>query len=182
MPGGLVNILGNYGFGWLADKTRLRSLSCIVASLGAMFGVALFTGLANVSPLFRRDGQLVGYYLMYGLSSTGWFIIISMMSSNVVGTTKKTTNNAIVFVGQGVAYFVGPQVFRDSPHYQKAKYATIGMWTFSIFLLALNWYLNWKENKKRDKLVEEQGIDVHRAGVEFLDLTDKENKLFRYVL
>lgn len=105
-----------------------------------------------------------------------------MMSSNVVGFTKKTTNYGIVFVAMGGAYFIGPQVFRDGPHYQKANYATIGMWFFSIMLLALNWSLNWRENKKRDQMIQEEGIDVHAAGVEFLDLTDKENKLFRYVL
>ena len=33
MPGGLVNICANAGFGWLADKTRMRLLACILATL-----------------------------------------------------------------------------------------------------------------------------------------------------
>ncbi|KAI0124899.1 major facilitator superfamily domain-containing protein [Xylariales sp. AK1849] len=182
MPGGLVNIGGNFGFGYLADRTHLRSMCAIIASLLSIFGLALFIGLANVAPLYERYGQLVGYYLMYGLCSTGWYLVISMMSSNVVGFTKKTTNGGIVFAAQGVAYFVGPQVFRDSPYYFKAKYATVGLWVLALLILAGFWYLNDRENKKRVSLVHDQGIDIRRAGVEFLDLTDKENELFRYVI
>lgn len=182
MPGGLVNIMSNYGFGWLADKTRLRFLACILGSLLALFGACLFIGLANVSPLHERYGQLVGYYLMYGACSTGWFIVISAMSSNIIGFTKKTTSNGIIFFTLGIAYFIGPQVFRDKPYYFHAKYATIGLWILSIMILGAFWYFNWRENKKRDRMVQEQGIDTHTAGVEFLDLTDKENKLFRYVI
>ncbi len=166
----------------MADKTRLRSLAAILASLVCLFGLALFLGLANVAPLNDRGGQLAGYYLMTGLSATGYYIVLSMISSNVVGFTKKTTTGSIFFVFMGVAYFVGPQVFRDAPYYYNTRWLSVGLWIFAVLLLFGFWFLNARENKLRDKLVEEQGIDARKAGVEFLDLTDKENKLFRYVI
>lgn len=178
MPGGLVNILANYLFGRLADITHLRSLAAILAVLLSLFGLGLFVGLGDVAPLYMRYGQLVGYYLMSGTSATGWFIVISMMSSNVLGHTKKTSSNAIVFTAQGVAYFVGPQMFRDPPYYRTAKYVTIGMWVASLGVLGIIWWCNWMDNRKRDRAGQKDGA----ANIEFMDLTDKENKLFRYVL
>ena len=121
MPGGLVNILANGGFGQLADRTKKRFLACIVATLVSIVGAALCIGLGNVSPLHARIDQLVGYYLMSGTCSTAWFLVISLMSSNVLGHTKKTSSNAIVFTAQGLAYFVGPLCFRDGPFYHVAK-------------------------------------------------------------
>ncbi|KAK5111763.1 hypothetical protein LTR62_004683 [Meristemomyces frigidus] len=183
MPGGLVNICCNYGFGWLADRTKKRLLACILANLISIFGAALFIGLGNVSPLHDRIGQLVGYYLMSGSSSTAWFLIISLMSSNVLGYTKKTSSNAIVFVFQGLAYFVGPLCFTDGPYYHKAKDMTIGLWTASTALLAVMWLLNHRENAKRDQEMAAKGVSEQAAATElaFHDLTDKENKGFRYV-
>ncbi|KAK5133477.1 hypothetical protein LTR08_007719 [Meristemomyces frigidus] len=166
MPGGLVNILANYGFGLLADTTRKRLLACILANGVSIFGAALFVGLGSVAPLYERYGQLVGYYLMSGTSATAWFLVISLMSSNVLGHTKKTSSNAIVFTAQGLAYFVGPLCFTDGPYYHKAKDMTLGLWMLSTVLLGVMWYLNWLENRERERMMAEIG----------------ENKGFRYVV
>jgi ACS family allantoate permease-like MFS transporter len=77
------------------------------------------------------------------------------------------------------AYSIGPQTFRDPPHYYKAKYATIGLWVASILILIITYFLNTWENKKRDRDAEASGPAI--PGVEFVDLTDKESKGFRYV-
>ncbi|KAK5117488.1 hypothetical protein LTR85_008873 [Meristemomyces frigidus] len=183
MPGGLINTMANYGFGVLADTTRKRLLACIIANLVSIFGAGLFVGLGNIAPLYERYGQLVGYYLMSGTSATAWFLVISLMSSNVLGHTKKTSSNAIVFFGQGLAYFVGPLCFTDSPYYHKAKDMTLGLWVLSTLLLGLMWYLNWQENRKRDREMADKGVSEQAAAsnLAFHDLTDKENKGFRYV-
>lgn len=106
-----------------------------------------------------------------------------MMSSNVLGYTKKTSSNGIVFAAQGVAYFVGPQIFRDPPYYHEAKAATIGLWSLSTIILLAFYLLNTLENKKREREITEKGVVGERQrGIEFMDLTDKENKLFLYVV
>ena len=101
--------------------------------------------------------------------------------SNTLGYTKKTTVNGIVFTTLAVAFLVGPQIFRDSPYYPKAKDAVIGLWVLALLLLVALWALNTRENKRRDKL-QAEGRVQHPEGVEFLDLTDKENLNFRYVV
>ncbi|KAK4890247.1 hypothetical protein LTR27_011008 [Elasticomyces elasticus] len=178
MPGGLVNIIANFGFGLMADRTHKRLLACIIATLVSIFGAALFIGLGNVSPLHARIGQLVGYFLMSGTSSTAWFLVISLMSSNVLGHTKKTSSNAIVFTAQGLAYFVGPLCFTDGPYYHKAKIMTLAMWIGALLLLATMWVLNWQENSRRDGEMTEKGVSEHAASdLAFHDLTDKVSRI-----
>ena len=72
-------------------------------------------------------------------------------------------------------------MFVDAPYYLKAKYATVGLWKASIVVLGAMYYLNIWENKKRDREAAASGTEP-LAGVEFLDLTDRENKAFRYVV
>lgn len=103
------------------------------------------------------------------------------MTSNTLGYTKKTTVNGIVFTSLAVAFLVGPQIFRDKPYYFKAKDAVIGLWVLALLLLFVLYFLNTRENQRRDG-EEAEGQIPHPKGVEFLDLTDKENHNFRYVV
>ncbi|KZT30966.1 MFS general substrate transporter [Neolentinus lepideus HHB14362 ss-1] len=181
IPQGVVAILANIGFGYLADKTKQRSGAAILAGLLSLFAACLLFGPGNVGPYYRQYGQLIAYFIMSGTSSTSWYIVISMMSSNVLGTTKKTSLNAIVFVTLGVAYFAGPQTFRDPPYYHSGKVTIIVLWIVSILVLLGFHILNRLENRRRDRLLAEKG-NVEMTNIEFMDLTDKENTLFRYVV
>lgn len=183
IPQGAINVICNVGFGMLADATRQRSGAAILAGLFSLFGAGLFIGLGEHGHFYRKNGQLVAYFFMSGSCSTSWFIVISMLSSNVLGTTKKTTLNSIVFLILGVAYLVGPQTFRDPPFYQHAKISLLVLWTVSVLILCGFFALNTWENKRRQRMLESGEIsDGRGTNVEFLDLTDKENKLFRYVI
>ncbi|RDW75722.1 hypothetical protein BP5796_06543 [Coleophoma crateriformis] len=181
MPTGFVQICCNLGFGYLADRTKQRSLVAAGCHLINIFFVSLLVGLSKVSPLHGRYGQLIAYFVMVGNGSTPYFIMISMISSNTLGYTKKTTVNGVVFTTLGLAYLIGPQIFKDAPYYTSAKDASIGLWILSFFLLMGLYALNLRENKKRDQ---EDVVNpvIHPKGQAFLDLTDKENRQFRYVL
>jgi ACS family allantoate permease-like MFS transporter len=181
MPTGFVQVYSNLFFGYLADKTKQRSLVAISAHLVSLFFISLLVGSSHVGPLHLRFGQLVAYFFTVGNGSTPYFIVISMVSSNTLGYTKKTTVNSLVFTSMAAAYLIGPQIFRDSPYYFKAKYARIGLWVLALLLLIAIYALNVFENKKRDREHETNQI-VHPKGVEFLDLTDRENHQFRYVV
>jgi len=181
IPTGFIQICSNLGFGYLADKTRQRSLVAAGCQVINIFFIGLLVGLSAVAPLHVRFGQLISYFFIIGNGSTPYFIVISMISSNTLGYTKKTTVNGIVFTALAVAFLVGPQIFRDSPYYPKAKDAVIGLWVLALLLLLALYALNTWENKKRDKEAAEGRIP-HPKGVEFLDLTDKENHNFRYVV
>ena len=112
---------------------------------------------------------------MSGTSATAWFIVISLMSSNVLGHTKKTTSNSVVFTAMGLAYFAGPLCFTDSPYYHKAKDMTLGLWVLSTLILVLIWFLNWRENHKRDMEMAQKGVTNHATETDlaFHDLTDR---------
>ena len=105
-----------------------------------------------------------------------------MLSTNVLGTTKKTTVNSIVFLILGIAYFVGPQTFRDPPFYQNAKTSLLVLWSVSIVVLCGFFALNTYTNKKRDEDLANVEVGERGTNIEFMDLTDKENKLFRYAI
>ena len=87
----------------------------------------------------------------------------------------------MVFMTNAVAYLVGPQMFQTPPYYTKAKAATIGLWVAALLTLFAIFALNRYDNKKRDREAAAETTPL-TAGVEFLDLTDKENHQFRYVL
>lgn len=182
IPQGFISILCNAGFGFLADRTKQRSGSAILAALFSIFGAGLFIGLGDRGHFYKKYGQLVAYFFMSGSCSTAWFIVISALSSNVLGTTKKTTVNSIVFLTLGVAYFAGPQTFRDPPFYQNAKTSLLVLWSLSIMVLCGFFALNTYTNKKRDRELADIQVGEVGTNIEFMDLTDKENKLFRYAI
>jgi MFS transporter, ACS family, allantoate permease len=182
MPSGAIQILAYTLTGYIADRTKQRSLSAVGIHLLALFSIALMVGLMNVAPLNDKPGQLVAYFILNGTGPCSFFMVLSMISSNVLGTTKKTMTNGLCFVAMAVAYLVGPQIFVDAPYYPKAKAACLGLWAVAIVTLLCIYTLNRLENKKRDADPANDPDGDHVANIEFMDLTDKENKLFRYVL
>lgn len=179
MPGGGLQIFFRLLVGFIADRTRQRCLSAIRIQTVSLFAVSLLVGLGNVGPLYLRNGQLATYFIIIGSCAIGYCLLLSMVSSNVLGATKKMTTNVILFISMATAYLIGPQIFRNPLHYHKAKYATIGLWVGSILILVVMYFLNTLENRKRDRDAEMNGP---APGVEFMNLTDKENKAFRYVV
>jgi len=117
------------------------------------------------------------------------------------GHTKKTTVIALYHVGYGLGNILSPQLFQ--PQYKPRYYVPWGviLGVASVFpailILYIRYYLD-KENKRRDALVasgkEIQGTGVvestdgeghlvdHVVDNNQLDLTDRENLTFRYVL
>jgi ACS family allantoate permease-like MFS transporter len=180
MPGGLLQIIVNLGFPYLAFKINNRMLSASIAMLLSLFGIALMTGLAREGPTAHRIGQLVGYYILYGNTATAFILILSSVSTNVAGYTKKTTVNAMTLISYCVGFLIGPQTFRDGPHYTNAKYNIIAQYFIALACcLALLW-INARENKRRDAAAVD--LPPQPVGQEFSDLTDKENKYFRYAM
>lgn len=85
--------------------------------------------------------------------------------------TKKVSlfnlNNAIVFAHE----------FQQDPKYEKVNLVMMLAPTICLLILGCIRLINIVENRRRDKL---ELRDEHVANSEFLDLTDAENKEFRY--
>ncbi|OIW30898.1 MFS general substrate transporter [Coniochaeta ligniaria NRRL 30616] len=181
MPGGVVQIATALFFCvWLLPRLKRRCLTGALATLLSIFGPSLMLGLQYPNdPLHARIGQIVGYYITIGNSPVPWIIGMGLYTINSAGHTKKTTVNALNLIAYCIGFLVGPQIFRDPPDYRKAKMGVIVCWCVSFCIFFVIWWVNVRENKRRD---ERDRLDPppRIEGHEFLDLTDFENRYFRY--
>jgi len=177
-PTGAVEVITLIVFLWLGDKYGNRLLWGVISEAMAVLGILLVYAL----PTDLKVGRLIGYYLT-GASATGFVVILSLISSNVAGYTKKTTVSALYLISYCVGNLIGPQVFqaKDAPKYTPALITIVVCLLICCFILLAIWYVNHRENVRRDAY--KDGPDyVHVKNQEFLDLTDGENMDFRYRL
>ena len=92
-PGGAVEVITLVACGFLGDRYGNRILFGASGLIVAIIGIALIVGL----PLSNSRGRLAGYYLTQA-SPTGFVALLSLISSNFSGYTKKTTVAAIYLV------------------------------------------------------------------------------------
>ncbi len=100
--------------------------------------------------------------------------------ANVGGSTKRAFAAAIISGSFSIGNIIGPQTFqaRDAPDYRPAKLAVMGTQAgcaFTTVLLFL--YYVW-QNKKRTS--ENETEDAYLSPEAWANMTDKENKKFRY--
>jgi len=91
-----------------------------ISTLGMLLIVCL--------PLHNNIGRLFGYYLTQA-SPTPFVALLSLISSNVAGYTKKTTVAALYLIGYCVGNIIGPQTFRpkDAPRYIPAEIVIVSL-------------------------------------------------------
>jgi ACS family allantoate permease-like MFS transporter len=133
-------------------------------------------------PLSQNSGRLAGYYLTQA-SATPFVALLSLISSNVAGWTKKTTVGALYLIAYCVGNIIGPQTFRpkDAPRYTPAEIVIIVCWTLCLFDLGFIYWYYKRQNKKKE--IERTAAGYQKVdGQEFLDLTDRENPEFIYTL
>lgn len=107
-------------------------------------------------------------------------IVIGM--GNVAGATKKSAMAGTIFVAYCVGNIVGPQLIQSQEkvnHYPRLWTGLIICYCITIAAAVTLYVILKRENKKRDALVVDE---AERDKLAFLDLTDKENPYFRYVL
>jgi len=175
-PGGAIEVITLIGFLWLGDKLRMRLAFAACSEAISLLGILLVYAL----PTELKIGRLIGYYLTQA-SATGFVVILSLISSNVAGYTKKTTVSALYLIAYCVGNLIGPQVFqaKDAPRYTPALITIVVCWIICIILLLVIWFVNVRENRRRDAFAASPEY-VHVKNQEFLDLTDGENMDFRY--
>ncbi|KAK9857913.1 hypothetical protein MYU51_020289 [Penicillium brevicompactum] len=154
----------------------------VLPTLAGSFGL-------NFVPESEQVGRLICYYLT-GSYNASFVIILSLVTSNISGHTKKSVTNSMIFLGVCTGNIAGPFFYKSS----QAPQYTLGIWSMVvanmieiglIILLAIG--LAW-ENRIRDRQQQtSNGEDLDYARqleldrTAFSDLTDKENRNFRYV-
>ncbi|KAI0389638.1 major facilitator superfamily transporter allantoate [Xylariaceae sp. FL0594] len=177
-PGGAIQVITLTGFGYLGRRFENRILVNSAGPLIAIFGLFLIRFL----PLENRGGRLAGYYL-YQASSTGFVCLLSLISSNIAGWTKKTTSAAMYLIAYCVGNIIGPQVFRsgDAPAYYNAITTVLVSFIVAfVTMLFIYWWCR-RQNSIKAALRAEPGY-IKVEGQEFMDLTDRENPEFVYAL
>ncbi|KAG6919497.1 hypothetical protein DXG01_005086 [Tephrocybe rancida] len=152
--------------------------------------------LVNFLPWSKKIGLLFSVWLT-GVGTTGFVLSLSWLSNTTAGHTKRVTVNAIMLgaycVGNSVGPFMWQAKYKPRNH---VPWIVIGVCYLACMalLIAIRWLLA-RENTERDNepadtthdvVYVERTVDgvVEKVKVdkEFLDLTDFQNREFRYVL
>lgn len=114
-------------------------------------------------------------------------LLLSLITTNVAGTSKKATTTLMVFVFFCIGNIVSPQLFRapEAPEYGTAlRSLVVSAVLVQLLTIALGLYYFF-QNIRRDKLVanlsEAELAESTIENEEFLDRTDQEDWIrFRY--
>lgn len=150
IPASVISAGTIAGTGWLAG--RYRQLNCILI-VCVVTPAIVGSSLIYVRPRTSHGVQLFGYFLL----STGPGaipLLISIVSANYKGVTKKMTMTAMLFIAYCAGNIAGPQLFRtkDAPHYNMAFRAILICYSLVVGLaIVLRFYLQWT-NTKRERV------------------------------
>jgi len=179
MPGGAVEFVGCIALALCSRWVKSRMFIAVFGTVVTLVACCMLAFGKSVA--VRYAGLTLEWFLPIGT-----ICLLSNISSNVAGHTKKTTVNAIFLIGYCVGNLIGPQTFiaTEAPSYRTAQICIVAFMAMSIVTLLALWFCYWYENKKKDKYanLEEARKLESLQNHEFADLTDKENLLFRYEL
>ncbi|KAJ7672500.1 major facilitator superfamily domain-containing protein, partial [Mycena polygramma] len=176
MPSGVVTLLSCLAAAYLGHESENRALVFAGFSVLAALGSALMSFL----PSSHRAGLLAGIYLV-NIETVTLFLNFSLTTANVAGQTKRVSTNALIAGAFAVGNIIGPQLFkpRDAPQFIPAKVVLLVTQTVgALFAVGLRVYYG-RQNRARDAEME-SGESKEVANIEWLNLTDHENKTFRY--
>ncbi|CAK7226322.1 hypothetical protein SBRCBS47491_006190 [Sporothrix bragantina] len=193
---GLVSLVSLLAAAWTLAKTKnARAWVAAASYVPAIVSSIMLLTL----PWTNRAGLLVAIYIR-GTAGIAYSVVMIWAANCSAGHTKKTAVIALYHVGYGLGNILSPQLFQ--PQYKPRYLVTwavilvVACILPTLIILYLRWYLV-KENKRRDalasqNLIQEVGVVEHVdetgerveevVDARQLDLTDRENLAFRYVL
>lgn len=126
--------------------------------------------------------KLSGIWIWNWVSNVSFGGMLSMVTSNVAGHTKKITVSALTLVLYSAAHVSGPQMFKDSEKesgYPSAKeaMAALSVVSFVLQIVLLCFYII--KNRYRERTFGPVTLTKATTTTD-MDLTDVENKNFRY--
>lgn len=127
----------------------------------------------------NNKGALSGYFSLCWAEPAVFTTLLSFVSSDAAGSTKKVVTAIILQWSYAFGCAVGPQTYLESeaPHYPTAKRTMMAFGVVALASICVIPALNFWENRRRDRRSEKLPLGVDP---EFADLTDKENPEFRY--
>ncbi|KAJ3040650.1 hypothetical protein HDV00_010675 [Rhizophlyctis rosea] len=166
--------------GYLGSKyNNTRIFMLIAMCLPVMAGCAL---IWKSEWSYHAAAPVVGYTITGTFGAVVSLIIVLGMS-NVAGHTKKSFTSATIFVAYCVGNIIGPQLIKSQTkpqHYPELWLGLIICYCITIASSIGLFFVLRAENAKKER--ESQHDDGERAKLAFLDLTDRQNPYFRYVM
>ncbi|KAF8553844.1 MFS general substrate transporter [Imleria badia] len=168
------------------------------AYVGALYFIPALVGVLMIEllPWSNQVGLLSGIWLV-DINTTGFVLSLSWLNNVTAGHTKRVTTNAIMLSAYCIGNAAGP--FMWQAQYKprnRIPWVIIGICYLicAFLLLVIRWMLA-RENARRDAepieeeeefFIEKESEDGTRVQVKvdkaFMDLTDRQNREFRYVL
>ncbi|KKP02015.1 major facilitator superfamily transporter [Trichoderma harzianum] len=153
-PAGAVQVVSLLLSGWYGDKYKNRLLVSLGGLSLAVLGAILLVALPDAA----KAGKLVGYYLTLA-GTTPFVALLSLISSNIAGYTKKTTVAAMYLIFYCAGNIIGPQTFRpaDAPSFIPAKVTILVCYVLCMIDVIFIWWYCRRMNQKKASLRAEPG-------------------------
>ncbi|KAF7375381.1 MFS general substrate transporter [Mycena sanguinolenta] len=178
----------------VAARTGQRAYTAFVWKIPEVLGAILI----NALPWSNKIGLLCSLWIT-GVGTTGFgIIVLSWVSSVTAGHTKRITTNALMVIGFGIGNACQHAVQQQYKPRNRIPWIIIGVcYIVCMALLLVIRAVLVAENKRRDaepkvedpydnvyveRLSQDGVMEKVKVDKEFLDLTDKQNRDFRYVI
>ncbi|ODQ63430.1 MFS general substrate transporter [Nadsonia fulvescens var. elongata DSM 6958] len=181
LPTGAIEFVVLVAAGFLA--IRFKNIRCYLLIGLTIPPLAGLVGIRQIS--LDHKWALVGctwlQYIVGGPVILCWVL----MTANIAGHTKRSIMNGWWFTLYAAGNIIGSNIFlaKEAPRYYSAMTGLIACYV-GMFLLGglLKYYMTW-DNRKRDLENEDSEEAREKAILDgFSDLTDKQNRGFRYSL
>ena len=170
-------LAGTVGIHTIGREHKAALLACYYVSSPLLDVLSPFSSL----PLTPISHKLTAIY------TASFSMIMSLLTANTAGSTKRSVVNAVFFVAYCVGNIVGPFAFKteEAPQYISGIIAILVAYCCEIALLAAfamyAIYLNKQKKVQLDELVAANAAGEHeRAQASFSDSTDGENPFFHF--
>ncbi|KAK9235241.1 major facilitator superfamily domain-containing protein [Lipomyces kononenkoae] len=176
---GGVTIVVMVGSAALATKLNDTTMIMFILTIPALTGTAV---IMKVTPtVYTRVGLLIAFYCTQFFLAEG-NLLFSLISRNIAGQSKKSVTLTMTFLAWSAGNMAAPQIFRqsDAPRYKHGFIAHLCLYfVFSLALCATR-FIILRRNWQLEIVHELDAGDANNHRHAFDDLTDRENRDFRY--
>ncbi|KAL7005752.1 hypothetical protein EMMF5_004667 [Cystobasidiomycetes sp. EMM_F5] len=148
-PSGAFNMVAILSTSIIATKIKNTRLYCvIVCQIIGIIGAIMLTSIPNTQPLAKLSGVWLS-----ACSPAGFTMLLSIVSNNTQGQTKRVFTNGAIFVAFCLGNIAGPQTFfaRDAPNYRTGLYCVLANCAAAAVTAAVLLWIMRGENKRRDE-------------------------------
>ncbi|RDW65147.1 hypothetical protein BP5796_09839 [Coleophoma crateriformis] len=182
MPGQVVQISSLLIGGVLSYlfRNQNRRLCIILLLLAPTYAGCI---MLQAVPQNMTWVRAVACWMFLSAAGGPYAVLLSLISSNVAGFSKKVTATTLIFIAYCVGDIVSPQMFlaSEAPTYPTGLRTLLVARTLNIVVIITLGFYHYFENRRRDTVLAELPSEVIDADTvaneEFWDRTDKEDFL-----